>query len=95
MRKFTVLNGFSHNGIEYKPGEIFLQEEKNLSDYDVQFLLGYQKITVFKEKKPDPIIKKDVEEVKKVVVEEVKEEVKEVVVEEDNTRKPKKFRRSE
>lgn len=92
MKKFTVVNGFSHNGLEYKAGEIFVQSEKNLSDYDVQFLLEYRKITVFTHsekpvEKPAPEVVKEVE--KEPVHEVEKEEEKEPV------RKPRKPRKSE
>jgi len=96
MKKFTVVNGFSHNGLEYKAGEIFVQSEKNLSDYDIQFLLEYRKITVFTHsekpvEKPAPeVVKEPVQEVEKEPVqEEEKEEEKEPV------RKPRKPRKSE
>ncbi len=96
MKKFTVVNGFSHNGLEYKAGEIFVQSEKNLSDYDIQFLLEYRKITVlaFSEKpveKPTPEVEKEVEKEKEPVQEVEKEEPEE----KEPVRKPRKPRKSE
>ena len=96
MKKFTVVNGFSHNGLEYKAGEIFVQSEKNLSDYDIQFLLEYRKITVlaFSEKpveKPTPEVVKEVEKEKEPVQEVEKKESEE----KEPVRKPRKPRKSE
>jgi len=103
MKKFTVVNGFSHNGLEYKVGEIFVQNERNLSDYDIQFLLEYRKITVltFSEKpveKPTPEVVKEVEEVVeevKITPEPVKEDVKEEVKKESVKKHYRKLRKSE
>jgi len=92
MTKYTSLNGFSHNGKNYEIGEIFTKEDKNLSDYDIQFLIDYKKITIY--------VDKNVEEVEKeikteVVTENVKNEVIEDIKVEKRNRKNRKVKKDD